>query len=691
MPKSIVTAPDGKEYEVTHPEGATQEEIIAFAQDQAKPKRPPVSQRGHLPESPPFMARLGRGAEDVIDRLAQLTVAAGEKIGKYPKGFGDVLAGHLNEERDIYDLGRTGKGFDIARMGGSAGMLSPLMLVPGGQGILGRAKMGALTGAAAGAMQYDPSNSLEGSVKNTAIGAGTGAVLSPVIGAATDKLGEGIRWLTGRIRGALAGKGAGRIAAEVPDLASLPEQAQRDLIAEAQAQIAKTGTLDAEQIARKANLIANGVTPTKSMVTRSPSDWTLERNLQKLSQSPDDQLSAVGQKLTDVYQANDKGLTATLQKIQQQLPKGSSETQGMTVMQSLDDLSRVSQKEVSKLYNQVRETVGDELASDARSLFSVIDDLKDSPAADQITQAATRRLTRLGMLDSQGNLTTKTLTVKEAEGLRQFINQQPNAFGKSQIIKAIDADVLSGAGKDVFGGARQAASARFDMLDNPTVQKALGTYGELAQGKTAQNFIQSQVVNAPLQDVRSLIATISKGEAPEQALGAMRSGLMQHLESKAINPNSGQFSGANLNKELTRIGSDKLNTVLGKEMADRVKSLARAGLDATYQPAYSAVNNSNTAPMLMSLLEKGRAITGVNLPLGLNDTAVKIAARSGYNSQLSSALAAKPVGQLPPLSPIADEVIGVAQQSASPISVLLLDQLRKQADERRKKNEAKSR
>lgn len=597
------------------------------------------------PASP--LERVGRGAQDVIDRLAQLTVAAGEKLGHYQPGLGDVMTKQMNDENQQYT--HANPGFSVARAAGTAGMLAPVALLPGGSGIAARAVTGAEGGALSGLMQYDPTSTLGGSARNTAVGAGIGTLAGPIFGAAGDKASEGLSWLAGRSRGLFANKASTTILKQVPEIASLPQEAQRDLIKEAQAQISRTGNLNTDEVSRKANLLANGLTPTKSIVTRDPTDWTIERNLQKLAQSPDEQLSSIGQDITRVYQANDAAGHTRLASLQDGLPKGSPEAQGMMVMKSIDELSRASQKDVSKLYEQVRQNYGDDLASDAKSLFLTIDDLKDSPAADQITGAATRRLTKLGMLDKDGNLTSNTLTVKQAEGLRQFINQQPYSYGKSQIVKAIDQDVLHGAGADAFSGARSEAARRFQMLDNPTTQKALNTLGELGQGKTAQNFIQQQVINAPEQDVHTLLATIDKSPSAKAARDAIASGVMQHLESKAVNPLSGQMSGANFQKAINSIGDAKLDAILGADKAQQVRSLSRAMLDATYQPPYSAVNNSNTAPMLLSLTQRARAIPGI--PLVVSEEAQKLAASAGYQGQLKDVMEASLSGHKSGLSP----------------------------------------
>jgi hypothetical protein len=513
----------------------------------------------------------------------------------------------------------------------------------------------------------------------------TGGVAAPIAGAAGDKLVQGLNWARGQIGGIgarLAGENtADRVLKEVPEILNVPDpaageagaaaaqgasdplaaatraageaatgatvkpqlnDAQQSLIAEGQKMISQTGQLDTEQLARKANLLANQLQPTTSMVTRDPADWTLERNLQKLAQSPEEALSQTGDKLTKVYQANDQALTKGLQSQAAPFGDATQEARGMTIMQGAQDLAKASQKDVSSVYDAVRDAKGEQLGSDAKNLYSTLDDLKDNTYAEKLVSSVSNKLKRFGMVDADGNLTNNSLTVTQSEELRKFVNTLPNDYGKKDIINAIDSDVLSGTGEDAFKGARAAAKARFDMLRNPATQSALENLGELSQGKTAQNFIQRQVISAPDQDVASLVGTI--GQMPQKsqdaAMSAVKGGVMDYLHAAAVNPNSGQFSGANLAKAMRVVGDNKLDMVLGKEGADKLRSLSQAALDATYQPAYSAVNNSNTAPMLLSLARQARAIPGV--PLVVNENLEKMAARSGYAGQLANALKAKP-------------------------------------------------
>jgi hypothetical protein len=591
-------------------------------------------------------------------------------------------------------------GFDWARLGGNVAGSAPLMLLPGGAaGALARAGAGAITGAVQGATQFDPTNSIKGELTNTAVGAGTGAVINPIAGAISDKLKSAYQWIAGRIAGAnaetLGATTQAAIDKAVPEVTQLPTEARQAIYDEAIQQVRTTGTLNAEELARKANLIANGVTPTKSMVTRSPRDWTMERNLQKMAQSPDPKLQQIGEELTGVYQTNDRALSNQLVKQAEGLPKGTQEQFGERAMAGLDRVSRDSQKAVGKEYDAIH---GEDIINPTpnalhEKLYSAdIQDIED-PAVKTVVKTVENRLKRLGIVKSDPSvgidggqtyeLTGKALNAKQTEELRKLLNGLDTPSGtnagrvKAQIIKSLDESITREGGMDVYAHARSAASSRFGMLDNPATQRALNTYGELQQGKTAQQFIQQQIVGAADQDVAAILKTL---ETDPAAIDSIRAGVLQHLESKSVNVNSGQFSGAALNKELDRLGESKLQMIFGPQGSARLKSLARAGLDATYQPAYAAVNNSNTAPMLLSAIEKSRMVPGV--PLIVTDEVKSAAQSSNAKKQLTDALAARASSLPVPVNPRIQGLIDALRASLAPTSVAVTNQFRNKNNQR---------
>lgn len=689
--------------------------IATEIQRQSSAARPTAAPTQEFPrEAPGVLARVGHGANQIVDRLAQLTVAGGESLGVYPKGLGDALTQNVNDDEALYQAGRmagakpknltdlvTGNrdpGIDWASMAGNVGMQAPLALITRGKSIPAMAGTGALTGGISGALQYDPTNSAAQSAKNTATGAAVGAVLNPAMGFVGDKATKAFTAMAGHIKGMMPAAKA-RVEPtvllnEIPDLAKLPEPQRQELMQDAIDQVRKSGDYDAEALARKANLLANGVTPTKSMVTRSPRDWTIERNLQKMSGNQDERLSSVGEELTGVYQGNDAALTGTLRGKSQGLPTGTQEALGERAMRGVKGYADDAQKEVGKAYDAVH---GEDIINPppnalVERLFSAdLQDIED-PAVKTVIKTVENRLKRNGVIKSEPTvgpdgsysfeLTGKGMTAKQTEELRKLLNglDTPGNAGrvKSQIIRSIDEGITREGGQDVFGAARAQAAQRFDMLDNPATQRALNTLGELEQGKTAQNFIQAQVVNAADQDVAALTKTLA---GDKEALDSLQAGVLNYLESKAVNPNSGQFSGANFNRALVEIGQKKLKLILG-DKADELWSLSRASLDATYQPPYAAVNSSNTAPMLLNASTTLRKIPVVgNL---ITDEAQAAIKASGAKNQLADALLAKGDAPMPAESPQVRRLVEALRAAAAPTTASALDQRRKATDKRTK-------
>jgi hypothetical protein len=658
---------------------------------------------------PGLLARIGRGALDIAQGAQQGVLKLTDpitnrdvsvttydpKTGQNAKTTqtiptSDQYTKDVNVERAQYDKSRADAGetgIDWGRIFGVGAATAPAaFLAPevAGPAWFARAVGGGTAGAAAGASEFAPTNSIAERAKNAAIGGATGGVVAPVAGAAADAAGKVYQKVAGRVAGAgelIAPTSDADIIKQVPEIATVPKEQQADLIAEAQAQLKQTGALNAEQLARKANLISQGVTPTKSMVTRDPADWTRERNLQKLAQSPDESLSGPGRELTGVYEGNDRALGDKLAQQGNGLPQGTQEAHGMTAMKALDDWSKMSQKDVSAEYDRLRNAHGDELASDAQNVVSALNhpDVADNAYAEPIVNSVNKRLKRLGMIDADGNPTTNTMTVTQADEFRKYLQTLKSGDPKTdrivtQIIHANDQDVIAGAGSDVMKGARSAAQERFGTLENPATQRALNAYGELNQGKTAQNFIQTNVINAADQDVGSLLDTLGKlpAQQAKEATDAIKAGVVRHLQDKAINPNSGQFSGAKLNDALNDIGDAKLARIFGMKSAQDLRDLARAGLDATYQPPYSAVNNSNTTPMLLSLTRGARAIPGV--PLLVSEEAQKLAGRVGYASQLRDIRAAQTQPPNPEVPDILKQIAGLLPRSAGGVGGVVSSQ-----------------
>jgi len=196
MPKYIVTSPDGREYEVSAPEGATQEQIISYAkQNFASAQKPASASFGESFVQGSIVDPVSGGAQLLSRALPEKAVSAinrfnnflADKTGlvaKIPEGGIDEL---VRQQQTEYES-RQGPGFDGARLAGA--VLSPLNMAiaaraPVAASAAGRVLTGAGLGAVSGALQPVTSQDYgEQLKKNIGVGVAAGGLFSG--------LGEGI-------------------------------------------------------------------------------------------------------------------------------------------------------------------------------------------------------------------------------------------------------------------------------------------------------------------------------------------------------------------------------------------------------------------------------------------------------------------------------------------------------------------
>jgi hypothetical protein len=187
MPTFRIQAPDGNTYEVTAPEGATEEEVMARVRQQAasrpaapEPKVdvPSRAEAGRAAFDNPLQAALvgvGRFLTEVGQGGKQMGLMAGEAMGLADEGAAQEYTEQINRERQEWDEFTEGAGMEDVGYYGA--MLAPALVAPGA-GIARTAGMGALE---AGMMPAE-----EATVAEKAKQAATGAAVAGGLRAAPD-------------------------------------------------------------------------------------------------------------------------------------------------------------------------------------------------------------------------------------------------------------------------------------------------------------------------------------------------------------------------------------------------------------------------------------------------------------------------------------------------------------------------
>lgn len=199
-----VTGPDGKKYRVEAPEGATEQEVLAFVQQQVTPA-PEVGTAQGMGRAFVQGGTFGLGDELVAGGVATRNwlgnvLGAPETFGSVPgKSWGEVYDASLNAERDRIDAFREQS--PVLAYGSEIVGALPTAIATGGTGqaatLGGRMALGAANAGAQGLVYGF--NAGEGGVGNR-LGEGvlSGAVAAP-LGAAGPAVGQGIRSLTARL------------------------------------------------------------------------------------------------------------------------------------------------------------------------------------------------------------------------------------------------------------------------------------------------------------------------------------------------------------------------------------------------------------------------------------------------------------------------------------------------------------
>jgi hypothetical protein len=168
-----VTSPDGRKFEVNAPEGASQDDVLSYAQKQFTAK--PAAER---PADP--MEGIGTGQrvlEGVGHGMMNLARGVGQRLGMVTPE--EVAAARKVDE----PLLNTTAGTAGSMMGTLAGV-APTMFIPGANSVGGAAAVGGMLGA------LQPTTADESVLKNVGVGAALGGVGQYGLGKAAGYIGN---------------------------------------------------------------------------------------------------------------------------------------------------------------------------------------------------------------------------------------------------------------------------------------------------------------------------------------------------------------------------------------------------------------------------------------------------------------------------------------------------------------------
>lgn len=233
---------------------------------------------------------------------------------------------------------------------------------------------------------------------------------------------------------------------------------------------------------------------------------------------------------------------------------------------------------------------------------------------------------KLGIIDDQGNVFANA---QQAETMRKYLNENwsPQNSGLVGKLKdALDSDVMSAAGEDVYGQARALRAQRAATLDNPNgIAKLLDSSGPQGVNRSVPvEKVADTLTNMPVAQLENIVGTL-KNMPPElqpmaqDALAEIKAQYAHNVKGIGANQ-QGQWNAKGVSQYLNN-NSARMRVLFQPDEMKQFGTLNDAGnilaKDQSYPGAYAQAHNllraGVTHGITSGLTAAGGAVGG---PLG---------------------------------------------------------------------------
>ena len=369
-----------------------------------------------------------------------------------------------------------------------------------------------------------------------------------------------------------------------------------------------TGALDEGALARLADYRRLGLTPTRGRVTLDPIDVTREQNAMRVAAAT----GARDAQLPQIAQRNNQGLLAAMERLG---PSADHDFTGSLAMRPVLARDARLQANEQALYESARRMAGGDIplaqGEAMQNIFRALDaELKTpflpKPIANVLNEISTgtrpydtRTIDVLKTILATAQREAGDGNVRHALGIvRDQLDATPLRLGNAAAVQSVDEPARL---MDALNTARAAAAARRAWQESaPGIRRAL------ADRAVPDSFVRNNIINqgAGFKDVAQLANVINTDPGSR---GAVQAAIVQHLKDAAVGRGNdvatSNFSGRQWMAALASIGDKKLGLFFAPDELETLKAIGRVGAAETFQPRGSAVNNSNTAAGVASLVQ----------------------------------------------------------------------------------------
>jgi outer membrane lipoprotein SlyB len=428
------------------------------------------------------------------------------------------------------------------------------------------------------------------------------------------------------------------------DWSTLGREAQIQLVKDAEGALYKGEALDPAALGRLAEFRTIGATPTKGTITMNPRDVTLEQNLAK---SQANMPYPIGPDLAQVRNQNARTVINTVDSVEpSRADPYQAGSRGIETIQQTDDALKAGEK---ALYDKARDSQGRSLELDR---FGFVNDAFDRLARDNKApflpgeiQTVLNNISKGEMsLGMHGPKVPVPFNVDTIDSLKTMLSRASRATADGNTKAAIAAvrDALENAqvattraatgsqipitgaqGARLAGGdaardnASQAALAAFDKAraaarGRRTWQESAPFIEDALNGMEPETWVKRHIINAKQDELAGVRKELDRD--PE-FLAAARRQLITHMQRAGrVDADTTTLSGKALSDAFDAIGTRKLSLFFSGEEVQRLRAAVRVAKYSDAQPKGSAVNNSNSAAMLVGKLLNSVLNAGGKMP-----------------------------------------------------------------------------
>jgi len=704
VPKYRITAPDGKTYNVTVPEGqdVNPEAILGALKARTAPK--PMSQDEYGTAKAANMAGLGFGVGDEI--LAGLGSVFRQDLGNYDEQLKYIRGSQDKLNREDFGASITSNligGIPAAIATGGPATQAVGRLFPVAGTVMNAANTGrvaggvtnaAITGAGFGAASGFGSG--EGGVQNrlvsaalgAPIGAGFGATVEGVVSPAVSRF---ITYLRGKPQ--LIDPATKQLTQQGQQIAQRAGIDPNQLSVQMQREFADTAQrATSPQALNQAGVIAEaGSLPVPVKLTQGQVDLLPEQQMLESQMAKDAYGRLAGERMRSAFSAQDEALQGNMEAIRARITGGTQFAEpgqrGLAIQQPLAQMRDAAEENVRSLYTASRQgqDASIEPGTYRQAVQNIIGDVTDNFAPADIPKVFSK-LEGMQKASMQAG-SSETLVSSVFRTRRQLVSLQAEggaegaAAGAAKrsldnwLVNSLDEAAISGD-KEAISRARQAISAfrdyktKFDGEDlvsklverdqfSSTLKNDPETAISVIFGRSDTGFFSKANVARDLVKMKGLLGENSEGwkalkdEALTRILRSSDGGVL---------PDSRGFSGAKLVKTW-QAATEKHPEVLRQLFTEQERALISQFVRVAQRITTTVPGGSNTSNTSAGLMQAVRrmfssAVFGPKLAAlidstpvlkGLQDIAYEMkATRSAIGQMQVGAQPTLPLGQVSP-------------------------------------------